>query len=78
MPRAGGVPHDADKLFLVLPDVGAHLTDRRQYQLLNSGSFDIMDDDEIVAGMTSSKAINDKSDLNGKVTDKGDVRIWAG
>ena len=37
-----------------------------------------MDNDEIVAGMTSSKAIDDKSDLNGKVTDKGDVRIWAG
>ena len=37
-----------------------------------------MDDGEIVAGMTSSKAINSNSDLNGSVTNKGDVRIWAG
>lgn len=37
-----------------------------------------MDGDAIVAGMTSSKAIDSKSDLNGKVTNKGDVRIWAG
>ena len=45
---------------------------------LSSEEVVIMDNDEIVAGMTSSKAIDDKSDLNGKVTDKGDVRIWAG
>ena len=40
----------------------------------------IMDNGEIVAGMTSGKAIDDKSDLKDKVTDegKGDVRIWAG
>lgn len=38
----------------------------------------IMDDGEIVAGMTSSNAIDSKSDLNGKVTNKGGVRIWAG
>lgn len=39
-----------------------------------------MDNGVIVAGMTSSKAIDDKSDLKDKVTDegKGDVRIWAG
>jgi hypothetical protein len=37
-----------------------------------------MDDDTIVAGMTSSKAIDSKSDLNGNVMNKGDVRIWAG
>ena len=39
-----------------------------------------MDNGEIVAGMTSGKAIDDKSDLKDKVTDegKGDVRIWAG
>ena len=37
-----------------------------------------MDGDAIVAGMTSSKAIDSKSDLNGKVMNKGDVRIWAG
>lgn len=35
----------------------------------------IMDGDAIVAGMTSSKDIDSKSDLNGKVTNKGDVRI---
>lgn len=45
---------------------------------LSSEEVVIMDNDEIVAGMTSSKAIDDKSDLKGKVTDKGNVRIWAG
>ena len=45
---------------------------------LSSEEVVIMDGDEIVAGMTSSKAIDSKSDLNGKVTNKGDVRIWAG
>lgn len=45
---------------------------------LSSEEIVIMDDDKIVAGMTSGKAISDSSDLNGKVTDKGDVRIWAG
>lgn len=38
----------------------------------------IMDGDAIVAGMTSSKDPDSNSDLNGKVTNKGDVRIWAG
>lgn len=38
----------------------------------------IMDGDAIVAGMTSSKDPDSKSDLNGKVRNKGDVRIWAG
>lgn len=38
----------------------------------------IMDGDAIVAGMTSSKTPDSKSDLNGKVINKGDVRIWAG
>lgn len=38
----------------------------------------IMDGDAIVAGMTSSKDIDSKSDLNGKVANKGGVRIWAG
>jgi hypothetical protein len=37
-----------------------------------------MDGDTIVAGMTSSKVPDSKSDLNGRVTNKGDVRIWAG
>lgn len=45
---------------------------------LSSEEVVIIDGDAIVAGMTSSKAIDSKSDLNGKVTNKGDVRIWAG
>ena len=45
---------------------------------LSSEEVVIMDGDEIVAGMTSSKDPDSKSDLNGKVTNKGDVRIWAG
>lgn len=45
---------------------------------LSSEEVVIMDGDAIVAGMTSSNAIDSKSDLNGKVTNKGDVRIWAG
>lgn len=45
---------------------------------LSSEEVVIMEGDTIVAGMTSSKAIDSKSDLNGKVTNKGDVRIWAG
>nr|DAE31511.1 MAG TPA: hypothetical protein [virus sp. ctBM815]DAJ65260.1 MAG TPA: hypothetical protein [Bacteriophage sp.] len=28
--------------------------------------------------MTSSKRVDDKSDLNGRVNNKGNVRIWAG
>lgn len=45
---------------------------------LSSEEVIIMDGDAIVAGITSSKAIDSKSDLNGKVTNKGSVRIWAG
>lgn len=45
---------------------------------LSSEEVVIMDGDAIVAGMTSSKAIDSKSDLNGKVINKGGVRIWAG
>ena len=45
---------------------------------LSSEEVVIMDNGAIVAGMTSSKQPNSKSDLNGKVTNKGDVRIWAG
>lgn len=47
---------------------------------LSSEEVVITDNDTIVAGMTSGKAIDDKSDLKDKVTDegKGDVRIWAG
>lgn len=45
---------------------------------LSSEEVVIMDGDAIVAGMTSSKDPNSNSDLNGKVTNKGSVRIWAG
>lgn len=46
---------------------------------LSSEEVVIMDDDnKIVAGMTSSKNPDSKSDLYGKITNKGDVRIWAG
>jgi hypothetical protein len=45
---------------------------------LSSEEVVIMDGDAIVAGMTSSKDIDSKSDLDGKVMNKGDVRIWAG
>ena len=45
---------------------------------LSSEEVVIMDGGAIVAGMTSSKDPDSKSDLNGKVTNKGDVRIWAG
>lgn len=45
---------------------------------LSSNEVVIMDDDTIVAGMTSGKSIDSDSLLNGKVKNKGDVRIWAG
>ena len=45
---------------------------------LSSEEVVIMDDNSIVAGMTSSKQPNSKSDLNGRVENKGNVRIWAG
>lgn len=45
---------------------------------LSSEEVVIMDGDAIVAGMTSSKDPASNSDLNGKVTNKGGVRIWAG
>lgn len=45
---------------------------------LSSEEVVIMDGDTIVAGMTSSKDIDSKSDLDGKVRNKGNVRIWAG
>lgn len=47
---------------------------------LSSNEIVIFDDQKIVAGMTSSKAVDESSPLNGKVTTegKGDVRIWAG
>ena len=45
---------------------------------LSSNEIVIFDGSTIVAGMTSSKDIDSKSDLNKKVTNKGNVRIWAG
>lgn len=47
---------------------------------LSSNELVIFDDQKIVAGMTSSKSVDESSPLNGKVTTegKGDVRIWAG
>lgn len=54
------------------------ITNQAYVKELSSEEVVVMDGDAIVAGMTSSKAIDSKSDLNGKVTNKGDVRIWAG
>lgn len=45
---------------------------------LSSNEVVIMDDDTIVAGMTSGKSVDSDSLLNEKITNKGDVRIWAG
>lgn len=47
---------------------------------ISSNELVIFDDQKIVAGMTSSKAVDESSPLDGKVTTegKGDVRIWAG
>lgn len=45
---------------------------------LSSEEVVITDGASIVAGMTSSKAIDSKSDLYGKITTKGDTRIWSG
>ena len=45
---------------------------------LSSEEVVITDGVSIVAGMTSSKAIDSKSDLYGKITTKGDTRIWSG
>lgn len=47
---------------------------------ISSNELVIFDDKKIVAGMTSSKAVDESSPLNGKVTTegKGDIRIWAG
>ena len=45
---------------------------------LSSEEVVIMDNGKIVAGMTSSKNPDSKSDLNGRVENKGNVRIWAG
>lgn len=47
---------------------------------LSSEEVVIFDGETIVAGITSGKAVDEKSDLYGKVNEngKGNVRIWAG
>lgn len=54
------------------------ISNKAYIQELSSNEVVITDDNEIVAGMTSGKRICETSNLNGKVDNKGDVRIWAG
>ena len=54
------------------------ISNKAYIQELSSNEVVITDDNEIVAGMTSGKKIDETSNLNGKVNNKGDVRIWAG
>lgn len=68
--------------FSLSPNVVADLVvaNKAFIKELSSNELVIFDDQKIVAGMTSSKVIDESSPLNGKVTTegKGDVRIWAG
>lgn len=68
--------------FSLSPNVVADLViaNKAFIKELSSNEIIIFDDQKIVAGMTSSKAVDESSPLNGKVTTKGkgDVRIWAG
>lgn len=68
--------------FSLSPNVVADLVvaNKAFIKELSSNELVIFDDQKIVAGMTSNKAVDDSSLLNGKVTTegKGDVRIWAG
>ena len=68
--------------FSLSPNVVADLVvaNKAFIKELSSNELVIFDDQKIVAGMTSSKAVDELSPLNGKVTTegKGDVRIWAG
>lgn len=68
--------------FSLSPDVVANLVIANDAFIkeISSNELVIFDDQKIVAGMTSSKAVDGSSPLNGKVTTegKGDVRIWAG
>lgn len=68
--------------FSLSPNVVANLiiANNAFIKELSSNELVIFDDQKIVAGMTSSKAVDESSPLNGKVTTegKGDVRIWAG
>lgn len=68
--------------FSLSPNVVANLViaNNAFIKQISSNELVIFDDQKIVAGMTSSKAVDESSPLNGKVTTegKGDVRIWAG
>lgn len=68
--------------FSLSPNVVADLVvaNKAFIKELSSNELVIFDDQKIVAGMTSSKVVDESSPLNGKVTaeGKGDVRIWAG
>lgn len=68
--------------FSLSPNVVANLViaNKAFIKEISSNELVIFDDQKIVAGMTSSKAVDESSPLNGKVTTegKGDVRIWAG
>lgn len=68
--------------FSLSPNVVADLVvaNKAFIKELSSNELVIFDDQKIVAGMTSSKDVDESSPLNGKVTTegKGDVRIWAG
>lgn len=68
--------------FSLSPNVVADLVvaNKAFIKELSSNEIVIFDDQKIVAGMTSSKVVDESSPLNGKVTTegKGDVRIWAG
>ena len=54
------------------------ISNKAYIEELSSNEVVITDNNEIVAGMTSGKKIGGTSSLNGKVNNKGDVRIWAG
>lgn len=68
--------------FSLSPNVVADLViaNKAFIKEISSNELVIFDDQKIVAGMTSNKAVDESSPLNGKVTTegKGDVRIWAG
>lgn len=68
--------------FSLSPNVVADLViaNKAFIKEISSNELVIFDDQKIIAGMTSSKAVNESSSLNGKVTTegKGNVRIWAG
>lgn len=68
--------------FSVTPNIVADLVIANSAFIkeISSNELVIFDDKKMVAGMTSSKKVDEYSPLNGKVTTegKGDVRIWAG